>query len=176
MPPNTANEAATENSPIEAQTPADKTEAAPPPRRELRSSLGFIFWRSAVGGLVMAFLFLLPLGDFSFYAVPICVAIVGFLVGMRSYESQREPFIMIFVRHGAWGGTLTLVPLALLVFVLTSAEIFEQAGLEAADAEYAPLMVALGLCCGGAPFAMVLGGLAGVGGMILADWRNNPID
>lgn len=177
MPP---NENSGQNAPANEPHPVDDDEplegGRPPthPHGVLGSS-SFIYRRGLALGVVMLGVYLLPLGDVSFYAIPALAAAAGFLVGMASYGQQQQPFFMASLRHGAWAGVLSLVPLVVAVFLLANANILEMGGVAPEDAILGRTTLALGLCCAGVPFAMLLGALGGMGGHQLAHMRNHPV-
>jgi hypothetical protein len=169
-------------------TPAD-AETAPPPRhadaghgllpptgKDIVPHYRFV-WQFGLGaGAAMVVVFLLPLGGLSLYGVPFFAALAGVLAGMRSYRLQAEPYFMPTLRHGAWAGLLAILPLVVALLTLTNADIFELGGVPEEDAVFGPATVALGMCCAGGPFAMVLGALGGLLGYSLASMRANPLD
>lgn len=174
MPPN-ENTAPT---PTEPDHPPHDDERGLLPRtsKDVVPSYRFVYQHGLGMGVLMVVAFLLPLGAFSLYAVPALAALAGGLSGLASYRLQAEPYFMPTLRHGAWTGLLSLLPLVVALLLLSNAAIFELGGVAREDAVLGRATVALGMCCGGGPFAMVLGALGGLGGFTLAHIRANPLE
>lgn len=146
---------------------SEPAEIPPPPT----GGFGFI-WRYGLGwGMVGVMALLLPMGWLSLAGLPIGVALAGTTVGYTSFRRQKAPFFMPALRHGAAAGALAVVPMALFLGVATDADFFVAGGVDAADAQYAPVMMAVCVCGLALPFGVVLGALGGLAGSLLADLR-----
>jgi len=151
---------------------AKSADVPPPPK----GGFGFI-WRCGLGwGVVGVVLFLMPISWLSGAALPLAVGMAGLTAGYISFRRQEDPYFMPSLRHGAWAGALALLPTIIFLGLAVSPDILTQGGVDPDDAVYGRTMIALGLCCVGVPFALILGALGGVGGALLAHMRAHPLE